>query len=127
MSPIDESIQRYNLLGRFILQERQALSLKAIARRGGIDYLKLIRLMKVVPLTTLPPAEMLQGIADGLECPLARVQRIAMEASGHAVVSANLTDEQQSVVDAMAKMTPSQQKAIANMTLQMANEFTKGE
>jgi hypothetical protein len=55
------------------------------------------------PAKKLPSAEILQGIADGLGAPLARVQGVALASTGQQPI-AGLSADQQAVTTAMASL-----------------------
>ena len=119
---------KYNLLGHFILRERGDLQIKQIAQRGGIDYLKLRRVMRNASLS-VPDPEMLQGIADGLGCSLARVQRVALEASRHVDLSRLLQDggddDERLIISAVRSVTLDQKHVLAQMVELLASQFER--
>lgn len=117
-------IENYNELGQWVLREKGPLSVAQIAERGGISDVTLGRWLRKKPLTNLPPAHVIQALADGMGRPLAAVRQVAARSAGQAAPSM-LNDEQQTVVAAMSQMDQYWQRAVVDIVLRLTEEVSR--
>jgi transcriptional regulator with XRE-family HTH domain len=101
----------FNEIGQFIFRERGNRSISQIAREGNISEPALRRLMRS-KLDQLPPAMMMQGIADGLGMPLAYVHDVALDACG-VDLGREYNRHQQAVADAMTEIPVNIQRVLS--------------
>lgn len=112
-------------LYKLIVEEldRQGISRAQMAERAGVASSTLAYYVAGRwKGHTMPPARVLQAVADGLRIPLARVQAAALSTTG-AKMPGGLTADQQVTLEAMAPLPPHFQRAIADMVLRLAQEF----
>jgi transcriptional regulator with XRE-family HTH domain len=112
-------------LSRLVIEEleRQGISRRQMAARGGLSPERIAYYMGPRwPRDKMPATSVLQGIADGLRIPLARVQAAALETTGGGRLG-GLTADQQTVVDAMSSLSPRYQRALADVVLRLAQEY----
>jgi transcriptional regulator with XRE-family HTH domain len=122
----DRETERYNALGRYVVEQKGALSLAEVARRGDINQGTMGRWLRG-DIRRLPPPEVLQGIADGLGRPLSTVQRVAMRAVGPVSPLTTLDDEQQTVVEAMAGLDVYWRRMVVDQVLRLVEEVARAE
>ena len=115
--------ERYNALGRYVLEHKGARSLSAVAKAGGITDTKLGRWLRS-DLDRMPPPDVIQAVAQALGRPVSVIQQVCLRATGqHVPVS--LSDEQQTVVSAMGNLDQRWQQVVVDLVLRVTEEVIR--